>query len=182
MIKDRNEIEKNEEYDPKEYNPKAKNKKIYEKDKERNILPNAISKLFFFLKSTTKSEELLLKILNNQQSLNKNVTPSKYYSYQSLIKSKMTRFMSEESLWQLFTVQDPSFLVFSLQEQLAIIKINAIMIRNFLKKQMYLQSVVNTSRSHKNKVESYIKKYRVIEDQINKIMEDTVRKYNFNLI
>lgn len=59
MIKDRNEIEKNEEYDPKEYSPKAKNKKIYEKDKERNILPNAISKLFFFLKSTTKSEELL---------------------------------------------------------------------------------------------------------------------------
>lgn len=56
------------------------------------------------------------------------------------------------------------------------------MIRNFLKKQVYLQSVVNTSRSHKNKVESYIKKYRVIEEHINKIMEDTVRKYNFNLI
>lgn len=95
MIKDRNAIEKNEEYDPKENNPKLRNRKIYEKDKERNILPNAISKLFFFLKSMTKSEELLLKILNNQQSLNKNVTPSKFYSYHSLIKSKMTRFMSE---------------------------------------------------------------------------------------
>lgn len=30
-------------------------KKTYEKDKERNILPNVVSKMFFFLKSMTKS-------------------------------------------------------------------------------------------------------------------------------
>ena len=38
-------------------------KKVYEKDKLRNILPNALSKLFFFMKSTGKSESLLIKIL-----------------------------------------------------------------------------------------------------------------------
>lgn len=42
-----------------------KKKLIYEKDKERNILPNAISKLFFFMKSKTKSQFLLEKILEN---------------------------------------------------------------------------------------------------------------------
>lgn len=40
-------------------------KKIYEKDRERNILPNAMSKMFFFLKSMGKSEDLLKEILKH---------------------------------------------------------------------------------------------------------------------
>ena len=55
MTKQKKSAIKNQEYNPKEKGLKYKRKKVYEKDKQRNVLPNALSKLFFFLKSPGKS-------------------------------------------------------------------------------------------------------------------------------
>lgn len=80
-------------------------RKAYQKDKERNILPNAVSKIFFFLKSSGKSESLLSKILAAHPELGSKVTASKFYIYQSFLKSNRGRFMTIESLQDLFTLR-----------------------------------------------------------------------------
>lgn len=38
------------------------------------------------------------------------------------------------------------------------------MMRNFLKNNLYLQILLNSPRSPKNKIRAYINKYRIIED------------------
>jgi hypothetical protein len=77
----------------------------------------------------------------------------------------MERFLTADSLKYLFIVNDPENINFSLESQLAIIKINAIIIRNFLKNSLYLQILLNSPRSPKDKISAYINKYRIIEER-----------------
>lgn len=77
----------------------------------------------------------------------------------------MERFLTVDSLKYLFIVNDPENINFSLESQLAIVKINAIIIRNFLKNSLYLQILLNSPRSPKDKISAYINKYRIIEER-----------------
>lgn len=76
------------------------------KDKDRNVLPNALSKIFFFIRSIAKSKDVLEKILNSNPRLSSFVTVSKYYTYQNVLRAEEKRFKTEESLRKLFNLID----------------------------------------------------------------------------
>lgn len=130
----------------------------------------------------SKSKNLLSRVLASDEKLGKYVTLAKFYSYHRLMRSKMERFLTEESLGYLFILADPQLILFSMKEQLAIITVNAILVRIFIKNSMYLPSLLNTSRSPKNKIKSYISKYRRIGNIAQIKIERARMLYDFSAI
>ena len=66
--------------------------KIYEKDENRNIMPNTVNKLFSFLRSKSKSQEIVEKLLQ-REIIGKYLTAPRYYIYQNFLKSRMSKFI-----------------------------------------------------------------------------------------
>ena len=79
---------------------------MYEKDENRNIMPNTINKIFSFLRSKSKSFQTLTEIFNQNPALQANCTIKKYYIYQNFIKSRMNKFIMEDSIDNLFEIID----------------------------------------------------------------------------
>lgn len=80
----------------------------------------------------------------------------------SFIKSKMERYKTEKSIEVLYALVDPSCSIFSISEQLSFIKINAIMLRVYIRNHMYLESLLNNKNNETDKIKTYMKKYRRI--------------------
>jgi hypothetical protein len=49
----------------------------------------------------------------------------------------MSRYKTEANLTLLFSLVEPQQKIFAIEEQLAFIKINAILVRNYIKKLLY---------------------------------------------
>lgn len=94
----------------------------------------------------------------------------------------MGRFMTEESLRFLFLLADPEFSIFSIEEQLAIIKVNAIMLRHFIKNHLYFHYLLNSSRTPKNKIQIYMNRYRKILEKALEFLNYSKQLYNFSLL
>ena len=69
-------------------------------------MPNTVNKIFSFLRSKSKSCNVLNSLLEKNQNLKQKITIKKYYIYQNLIKSKMNKFIVEDNIDILFTEPD----------------------------------------------------------------------------
>ena len=144
-------------------------------------MPNTIHQIFSFLEKKFKSEQKLKKVLKIFK-LEKYCTVKKYYIYQKVLKSKLDNYLTEASIGALFDLVDPSFQIFSLEEQISFIKINGILISYYLRGADNPCRLLCTQKAKRDKKPTYLNANRMIKEIIDEHIVETKRKFDFDLL
>lgn len=138
----------------------AMRKKKYERDADRNILPNIVNKLYSFVGCKSRCKNFVADFLNWNPQLKQHCSVNKFFFYHKELRSSLNKFLLEDDLAHMFKVQKKLLFCFPEEEQKCFIRINIFMLHLYYRNNYHVTSVVNSCRISKTKIEDYLKYFR----------------------
>ena len=133
-------------------------------------MPNNINHILAFIQRKSKSRHVIEKIIARENTNDEIYNSTRYYSYQSFIKNKLSIHVNIKTLLKVLEHEDSGFSIFSVEEENFYNKVTRMVILYYLR-QIAPLVTLNSKKLRNTSKQDHLKSQRFLLNYIIKSFE-----------